>query len=75
MLNGVIDSKEVRRVKAANPLQSSGAASRQRSRQGVLEDARLQEGIAQRDTYYQTWFTSQQEQMSQHYANILQQQM
>jgi hypothetical protein len=59
LLNRVIDSKKVRRVKAANPLQSSGAASRQRSRQGAVEDARLQEVIAQRDAYYQNRFASQ----------------
>jgi hypothetical protein len=41
MLNGVIDSGEVRRMKAAGPSQSSGASSRQRSRQGAIEDARL----------------------------------
>jgi hypothetical protein len=64
MLNGVIDSREVRRVKAADPSRSSGGANRQRSRQGAVEDARLQEVIAQHDAYYQNWFTSQQEQMS-----------
>jgi hypothetical protein len=64
MLNGVIDTMEVRRVKAAGPSQNSRAASRQRSRQGIVEDTRLQEVIAQRDAYYQNWFTSQQEQMS-----------
>jgi hypothetical protein len=35
----------------------------------------LQEVIAQRDAYYQNWFASQQGQMSQHYANVHQQQM
>jgi hypothetical protein len=64
MLNGLIDSREVRRVKAAGSSWSSGAASRQRSRQGVIEDARLQEVIAQRDAYYKKWSTSQHEQMS-----------
>jgi hypothetical protein len=53
MLNGVIDFREVRRVKAACPSRSSGAASRQRSRQGIVEDARLQQVIAQHDAYYQ----------------------
>jgi hypothetical protein len=75
ILNGLIDSREVRRAKAAGSSQSSRAASWQNSRQGAVEDARLQEAIAQHDTYYQKWFTSQQEQMSQHYANIVQQQM
>jgi hypothetical protein len=70
MLNGVIDSRDVRRVKAADPSRSSEGASRQRSRQGAVEDARLQEVIAQRDAYYQNWFTSQQEPMSQHYVVI-----
>jgi hypothetical protein len=53
MLNELIDSREVRRAKAAGLPQSSGAASRQRSRQGTVEDDRLQEVIAQRDAYYQ----------------------
>jgi hypothetical protein len=72
MLNGVIDSREVRRVKAMGPSQSSGVASHHRSRQGATEDTRMQEVIAQRDAYYQNWFTSQQERMSNHYANVLQ---
>jgi hypothetical protein len=46
MLNGVIDSREVRRAKAAGSSRSSGAASPQSSRQGAVEDARLQELIA-----------------------------
>jgi hypothetical protein len=46
MLNGVIDSREVRRAKAAGLSRSSRAANRQRSRQGSIEDARLQEVIA-----------------------------
>jgi hypothetical protein len=75
MLNGLIDSREVRRVKSTSSLQSSGAASRQSSRQGAVNGARLQEVIAQRDAYCQKWFASQQEQMSQYYANIVQQQM
>jgi hypothetical protein len=75
MLNGLIDSREVRWAKAAGSSQSSGAASWQSSSQGVVEDARLQEAIAQRDAYYQNWFASQQEQMSQHYTNVVQQQM
>jgi hypothetical protein len=64
MLNGLIVSKEVRRTKEVGSSQSSGAASRQSSRQGAVEDVRLQEVIAQRDAYYQKWFASQQEQMS-----------
>jgi hypothetical protein len=75
MLNGVIDSREVRRVKAVDLSWSSGAASRQRSRQGTVEDSRWQEVITQRDAYYQNWFASQQEQMSQYYADVLQKQM
>jgi hypothetical protein len=71
MFNRVIDSREVRRAKAAGPSQSSGAASRQRSRQDAVQDARLQEVIARCGAYYQNWFASQQEQMSQHYANAL----
>jgi hypothetical protein len=43
----------MRRVKVAGPSWSSGAANRQRSRQCAIEDARLQEVIAQRDAYYQ----------------------
>jgi hypothetical protein len=42
----VIDSREVRRAKAAGLSRSSRAANRQRSRQGSIEDARLQEVIA-----------------------------
>jgi hypothetical protein len=74
MLNGVIDSSEVKRVKVAGLSRSSGDVSWQRSRQGTIEDARLQEVIAQCDAYYQNWFATQQEQMSQCYANVLQQQ-
>jgi hypothetical protein len=75
MLNGLIVSREVRRVKAAGSSWSTGAASWQISRQGTIDDARLQEVIAQHDAYYEKWFASQQEQMSQHYANVVQQQM
>jgi hypothetical protein len=46
VLNGLIDSREVRRVKAAGSSWSSGATNRQNSRQGVIQDARLQEVIA-----------------------------
>jgi hypothetical protein len=46
MLNGLIESRVVRRVKAVGSLRSSGAASQQSSRQGAVEDARLQEVIA-----------------------------
>jgi hypothetical protein len=46
MLNGVIDSTEVRWAKATSLSRSSAAASWQRSRQGAVEDARLQEVIA-----------------------------
>jgi hypothetical protein len=45
MLNGLIDSSEVRRAKAAGSSQSSGVASRRSSRQGAVDDARLQEVI------------------------------
>jgi hypothetical protein len=53
MLNGLIDSREVRRANAVGSSWSSGVASRQSSRQGTIDDARLQEVIAQRDAYYQ----------------------
>jgi hypothetical protein len=46
MLNGVIDSREVRRVKAVGPSHSLGAASHHRSRQGIIEDGRMQGVIA-----------------------------
>jgi hypothetical protein len=46
LLNGLINSREVRRAKAAGSSYSSGAASRQSSRQDAIEDARLQEVIA-----------------------------
>jgi hypothetical protein len=75
MLNGVIDSMEVRRAKATGLSQSSGAASHHRLLQCAVEDARMQEVIAQCDAYYQNWFASQQERMSNHYTNVLQQQM
>jgi septum formation topological specificity factor MinE len=75
MLNGLIDSREVRREKAAGSSRSSGAASQQSSWQGTVNNTRLQEVIAQRDAYYQKWFASHQEQMSQHYANVVQQYM
>jgi hypothetical protein len=71
MLNEVIDFREVRRAKAAGPSQSSGAASHHISRQGAVDYARLQEVIAQHDAYYKNWIASQQERMSNHYANIL----
>jgi hypothetical protein len=58
LLNGLINSREVRRAKAAGSSYSSGAASRQSSRQDAIEDARLQEVIAQCDAYYQNQFTS-----------------
>jgi hypothetical protein len=58
MLNGLIDSREVRRAKAAGLLWSSGSASRQSSRQGAVDDARLQEVTAQHDAHYQKWFAS-----------------
>jgi hypothetical protein len=47
----------------------------QSSRQGIIDDARLQEVTSQHDAYYQKWFASQQEQISQHNANVVQQQM
>jgi hypothetical protein len=58
MLNGLIDSREVRRAKAAGSSRSSRDVSRQSSRQGTVDDARSQEVIGQRDAYYQNWFTS-----------------
>jgi hypothetical protein len=75
MLNGMIDSREVRRVEATGPSWSSGVVSHHRSMQGAVEDARLQEVIAQCDAYYKKSFASQQERMPNHYANVLQQQM
>jgi hypothetical protein len=72
MLNELIDSREVRRAKAVGSSWSLGVASQQSSRQGTIDDARLKEVIAQHDAYYQKWFTSQQEQMSQHYINVIQ---
>jgi hypothetical protein len=63
MLNGVIDSRELRRAKVVGSSWSSGSASRQRSRQGAIEDDRSQEVIAPHDAYYQNWFASHQEQV------------
>ena len=53
MLNGVIDSRELRRVKAAaGPSQSSGSATRRGSTQNqdAVINARVQEAIAHRDS-------------------------
>jgi hypothetical protein len=46
ILNGLIDSRELR-----------DCQSTKFSGQGIVDDARLQEVIAQRDAYYQEWFT------------------
>jgi hypothetical protein len=59
MLNGLIDSREVRRAKAMDSSRSLGATSRQSSRQDVVDDARSQEVIAERDAHYQKSFPSQ----------------
>jgi hypothetical protein len=59
MLNGLIDSREVRRAKAMNSSRSLGATSWQSSRQDVVDDARSQEVIAERDAHYQKSFPSQ----------------
>jgi hypothetical protein len=74
MLKGVINSKEVRMVKAVGPSQSPGATSHHRSRQGAVEDTWMHEVILQCDAYYQNWSASEQERMSNHQANVLQQQ-
>ena len=75
MLNGVIDSREVRRAKATEPSQSSRTATHHGSRQDAAADARLQEVIPQRDAYYQSWMTSHQKTISNHYANLFREQM
>jgi hypothetical protein len=42
MLNGLIDSREVRRATAVGSSRSSGVVSQQSSRQDAVDDARLQ---------------------------------
>ena len=78
MLNGVTDSREVRRAKAAaGPSQSSGAATHRGSTQNLdaIINARVQEAIALRDSYIQSCMTSQQQAMANYFTNLFQQQM
>jgi hypothetical protein len=56
MLNGLIDSREVRRQKGASSSQDMGGAI---SRQDA-QIARLREEVAQRDAYYAEYVVAQQ---------------
>jgi hypothetical protein len=61
MLNGVIDSREVKTHKAALSSQSSASTSSVRRRsEDELEIIRLKETIRQRDEYYAACFAQQQ---------------
>ena len=51
MLDGVIDSTEVNRAKAAGPSHGTNLGTRRGSRQDAAENARLCEELAQRDTH------------------------
>jgi hypothetical protein len=52
MLNGVIDLREVRAQKAAQPSQSLGSSSTRRRLEDEHEIFRLKDAMRQRDEYY-----------------------
>jgi hypothetical protein len=60
MLNGVIDSREVKVQKAALSSQSSSISSVRRRSEDELEIIRLKEAMRQRDEYYAACFAQQQ---------------
>jgi hypothetical protein len=60
MLNGVIDSREMRAQKEALSSQSSGTSSVRRRSEDELEIIRLKEAMRQRDEYYAACFAQQQ---------------
>jgi predicted oxidoreductase (fatty acid repression mutant protein) len=60
MLNGVIDSREVRAQKAALSSHSSGTSSVRRRSEDELEIIRLKEAMRQRDEYFAACFAQQQ---------------
>jgi hypothetical protein len=59
MLNGLIDSREVRSQKAVQSSQSSGSSSVCRRSEDELEIIRLKEAMRQRDEYYVICFAQQ----------------
>ena len=71
MFTGVIDSREVRREKAASGSQSSGAASCRTSAPDA-EVARLREEVANCDTYYANYIASQQSYYAIHITQQIQ---
>jgi hypothetical protein len=60
MLNGVIDSREVKVQKAAPSSQSSSISSIRRRSEDELKIIRLKEAMRQRDEYYAACFAQQQ---------------
>jgi hypothetical protein len=60
MLNGVIDSREVKAQKVALSSQSSSTSSIHRRSEDELNIIRLKEAMRQRDEYYATCFAQQQ---------------
>ena len=74
MFTGVINSREVRREKAASGSQSSGAASCRTSAPDA-EVARLREEVANHDVYYANYIALQQSYYANHYATHITQQI
>jgi hypothetical protein len=60
MLNGVIDSREVKAQKVALSSQNSSTSSVRRRSEDELEIIRLKEAMRQRDEYYAACFAQQQ---------------
>lgn len=60
MLNGVIDSRQVRASKSTQSSQSSGVSSVRRRTENELEVIRLREQMKQRDEYYAACLAQQQ---------------
>jgi hypothetical protein len=60
MLNGVIDSREVRAQKAGLSSHSAGTSSVRRCSGDELEIIRLKEAMRQRDEYFAACFVQQQ---------------
>ena len=78
MLDGVIDSTEVNRVKAAVPSRGTNLGTRRGLRQDAAENARLREELAQRDAHqarrdahYESYLAS----LNNHWTNAFQQGM
>jgi hypothetical protein len=60
MLNGLIDSRDVRSQKVAQLSQSSASSSIRRRSEDQLEIIRLKEAMRQRGKYYVACFAQQQ---------------